>query len=409
MHLNSLTAIAPALLDEGLHLLEGMLVARQTQYMTSTAAKSLAVYEMFQIYDHRLGARQNPDPNSFAILLLLSKSTPSYEMKDVDNFSLKLNNPWLRLAARVVARLDTPDEPGLDIRSFHGNRDHNIMAALSLPRYTEGEVTQFTESVFLASFLESREFVISSLALEYYIRTAISYVDLPAPSCYLSGAICAIFNVVLHDHRLRMGWTILEIFVDGFENLSGEWRQTFAEAFFSLSRQPLPRSQGSMVTTTPDLELEEILTWEYFHKEEQEYQFTDLDFSGLDWMAIAWSLHLSQRSETTLEDSTEAPREAESQDSDRPTLNEEFVLQALCKLLDAAPYYQIIPITPKLHEFIQWFDDAELSGYRGMISAHIEEAVRRDAEVEMIHRFGKFHCMWYDYVWPWYPLVRLVL
>ena len=126
-------------------------------------------------------------------------------------------------------------------------------------------------------------------------------------------------------------------------------------------------------------------------------------------MAIAWSLHLSQRSETTLEDSTEAPREAESQDSDRPTLNEEFVLQALCKLLDAAPYYQIIPITPKLHEFIQWFDDAELSGYRGMISAHIEEAVRRDAEVEMIHRFGKFHCMWYDYVWPWYPLVRLVL
>ena len=276
---SSLTAIAPALLDEGLHLLEGMLVARQTQYMTSTAAKSLAVYEMFQIYDDRLGARQNPDPNSFAILLLLSKSTPSYEMKDVDNFSLKLNNPWLRLAARVVARLDTPDEPGLDIRSFHGNRDHNIMAALSLPRYTEGEVTQFTESVFLASFLESREFVISSLALEYYIRTAISYVDLPAPSCYLSGAICAIFNVVLHDHRLRMGWTILEIFVDGFENLSGEWRQTFAEAFFSLSRQPLPRSQGSMVTTTPDLELEEILTWEYFHKEEQEYQFTDLDFT----------------------------------------------------------------------------------------------------------------------------------
>ena len=111
---------------------------------------------------------------------------------------------------------------------------------------------------------------------------------------------------------------------------------------------------------------------------------------------MAWSLHLSQRSETILEGSTEGLRVAQSQDSDRPTINEEFDLRALCKLLDVAPYYRIIPITPKLHEFIEWFDGSELSRYRGMISAHIEGAVRRDAEVEMIHKFGKFHCMWYD-------------
>ena len=108
---------------------------------------------------------------------------------------------------------------------------------------------------------------------------------------------------------------------------------------------------------------------------------------------MAWSLHLSQRSETILEGSTEGLRVAQSA---RPTINEEFVLRALCKLLDVAPYYRIIPITPKLHEFIEWFDGAELSRYHGMISAHIEEAVRRDAEVEMIHKFSTFHCMWYD-------------
>ena len=393
---SALTAVAPFMNDYGLYYLAGIPLTCRTQDMASVADEYRTVTsrtEMFLMYDGRLGASQIPDPNFLAILLLLSDDYHIDEPRDLDP---ELKNPWLKLAERVVNQLDIPDEPGLDIRPFPDHRVNNIIAALSLLRYTEGTSTEFTDSVLLASFLESQEFVISSFALEYYMRTIISYDNLPAPSCYLSCAICAIFNAVLPDDRLRMGWMVLEIFMDGFDTLSVEWRQAFADAFFAPSRQPLPRSPEGQDTTTPESELAEILTWEYFHKEEEEYQFTDLDFCGLDWMAMAWSLHLSQRCETALEDSTEAPRAAQSQDSGRPTVNEEFILQVLCKLLDAAPHYRIIPITRKLWEFIHWFNDIESFEYRSMISAHVKQADRGAEEVQMLHRFDKFECMWYN-------------
>jgi hypothetical protein len=70
------------------------------------------------------------------------------------------------------------------------------------------------------------------------------------------------------------------------------------------------------------------------------------------------------------------------------------MFRALCRLLDAAPNYLIIPIIPKLREFVGWFDDTELSEDRRMISTRVEEAVRRQQELQMLHRFDKFHCMW---------------
>ena len=110
-------------------------------------------------------------------------------------------------------------------------------------------------------------------------------------------------------------------------------------------------------------------------------------------MVMAWSLHLSQQSGTM----TEAPTrgEARSQDSSAPIVNEGFVLCALCKLLDAAPYHQIIPIIPKLREFIQWFEHAELSEYYSRIETRIEDVGHRRQESQMFHKFRTFHCMWY--------------
>ena len=55
---------------------------------------------------------------------------------------------------------------------------------------------------------------------------------------------------------------------------------------------------GQNNTSSSKQELSEILTWEYFRREEHEPELTDAEFR--DWMAMAGSLHLSQRSGTKL-------------------------------------------------------------------------------------------------------------
>jgi len=84
----------------------------------------------------------------------------------------------------------------------------------------------------------------------------------------------------------------------------------------------------------------------------------------------------------------------ESQDSGVSMVNEEFALRVLCVLLDAAPHYLIIPVIPKLREFVQWFGDAEPSDYSSRIRARIEEAVHKHQQFQMLYRFHKFHCLW---------------
>ena len=123
------------------------------------------------------------------------------------------------------------------------------------------------------------------------MRTAISYSDHPAPSSYLSAAVSSAFNIMLPEEQIWKRWTILDIFVGGFETLSIEWRRTFTEGFFTLLSQSLPRPQVDTESSTSESELDSIITWEYFHEEEQEPVLTDSQFSGLDWMAMAWSLH----------------------------------------------------------------------------------------------------------------------
>jgi hypothetical protein len=396
---SALTATAPTMQNQILSAIIRVLVAPQTQELTRIICDAMdngaRIFpeELLRNYDLQLGASEAPDPNLFAIVLMITKYIPSDTVEGLKTVNLGLNNSWLTLAARVVARQDIPDRPGLPMGSFYDRRVLDMVAALSLLRYIQGTVSQYTEFTFLESFLESRELSISSVALEYYMKTAISYPGSPAPSYCLSGVVSAAFNFILPDHSLWMGWKILDIFVGGFETLSVEWRRSFAEGFFTLSRRPLLRPWGDMESMTRESELEQILTWEYFHEEKQEPGWTDSEFSGLDWMAMAWSLHLLRQSGRMATGSGQG--KAESQNLGRPTVNEEFVLRALCELLDAASFYQLIPIIPKLHEFVLWFDDTELPKYRRMISTRIREAVRANEEFQKLHCFHKFHCMWY--------------
>ncbi len=399
LYTSALTAIAPAMGDDGLCAIGRMLVAPQKQSLTRTTRDSTLygahcfLEEMLDNYDLRLGASESPDPNFCATLFMLSKHIPLDKLEELKYVNLELKNPWLRMAARVVARVDIPDGSGLPIGSFYDHRVHNMIAALSLLRYTQGTVDQYTEFLLLGSFLESREISISSVALEYFMKTTISYPNPSVPPHCLFTAVSAAFNFILPDHQLWMGWTVLEIFVDGFETLSVEWRRSFAEGFFTLSRRPLLRPRGDTESRTRESELEQVLTWEYFNEEDQERELTDSEFSGLDWMAMAWSLYLLQRPGEKSEGSGQG--KAQLRNLNGPAVNEEFVLRALCKLLDAVPLYQLTPIIPKICEFAHWFDDTELPEYRRTISTRIREAVRMHQEFQNLHRFHKFHCMWY--------------
>jgi len=397
LYTSALTAVAPYMEDYLLSAIIRMLVAPQTQDLGERILQGelLENYdpqleEPLENYDLQLGASETPDPNFLAIVFMLSKHVPSDTIEALKDANLELKNPWLRLAARVVARQDIPDGSRLLMGSFHDHRVQNMIAALSLLQYTRGTVSQSTEFVLLESLLEPRELCISSVALEYHMKTAMSYPGPPAPSYRLSAAVSASFNFILPDHLLGMGWELLVIFLDGFEILSVEWRRSFAEGFFTLSRRPLLRPRADTEFMTRESELEQILTWEYFHEEEQEPERTDSEFSGLDWMVMAWSLHLSQQSGRKKEGSGQG--NAKSLNLGGPTVNEEFVLRAICKLLDAATPYQILPIIPTLCEFVQWFDDTELPEYRGMISARIKEAIRMHEE------FQKVHCHWWKYL-----------
>jgi len=394
LYASALTAIAPSMTDAGLCVIGRALVALRTEDIRSIFDDAFVYTEeyllgkLFKSYDKRLGARENPDPNIFAILLILSKQyTPN--MTEARWFRRsKLKNPWLSLAARVRI----PDEPGPPIGLLYGHRVHNMIAALYLLQHARGDVTNSTESL-LASFLQSPEPSISSIALTYYMVTTISHPDPPAPSCFLSAAVSSAFNVMLPEEQLWTRWVLLGIFVDEFEALSVQWRRSFAESFFTLSSRPLPKLRGDMESNTPDSELEAILTWGYFHAEEQAPELTDSQFSGLDWMAMAWSLRLSQQCRRNTARSRQ--RAAQLQNLIGLEVNEEFVFGALCKLLEAAPYYRIIPIIPTLREFLQWFDGPGLPEYYSMVSTRISEAVRRHQEFQIHHRFRKVHCTWY--------------
>ena len=395
---SALAVITQALGDDAFFAIGRSLLAPQTQFLTPEVNGSmsdsqqigLSHHSLFHNFDLQLGAGQFPDPESLAILLLLSKNLDPHVEQQLQGTDLKLRNPWLQLVANVIARLDIPDESGMDFKPFHDHRVYNMIAALSLSRYSERKVVHSTarESLLLASFLPSREFIISSLALHHYLETVTSYSSPLPPSCYLPCAVHALFSPILPYGYLPEGWKILHMFVDGFEKLSIEWRQTFAEAFFTVSHRPLLCENGKDSTLVT--ELKGILTWEYFCKEGREPEFTDRVFSGLDWMALAWSLHLSQQSSTMT--AILAQRAAQPPGLREPPEDKEFVLRVLCRLLDAAPYYSILPIIPKLHEFVEWFDDAKLLNYQSMVSAHIEGA---EEEYERYYKFQKVNCTWY--------------
>ena len=101
-------------------------------------------------------------PNLFAMLFTLSKHvTPD----TVDN--LEKVNLVLKYLAEAQCKSSCPTgycqwSTVLPMGPCYGHRVRSIILPLSLLRYTQGMVTLYTDSVLLASFLESRDLSTSS-------------------------------------------------------------------------------------------------------------------------------------------------------------------------------------------------------------------------------------------------------
>ena len=400
-----LTAIAPALGDCGFCEIGELLLSPQTQFLTPMAGHSVSDdisnfpqlrcghQDLFNNYDLQLGASELPDPTIATILLLLSKHLSDNVRSQLQSLGPNLRNPWLQYAAYLIAERLIPDGSCLDIMTSPDQKVHNMLGALSLLRYSEGDVYSAHDRYpSLNSFLGSTEPAICCPVL-YHHKVWSDGVVPPLVRDVL-GAFGILFNPTLPDHHLPKGWNILHKFMYRHEGLTNERPQAFVEAFFIPSHRPLLRGNTNRqnATLSSKDELEEILTWEYFCKEEEAPGWTDAEFSGLDWMAMAWSLHLSKHSGTELIPLTQ--RGPYLPDRLEDWLDEQFVLEALYRLLEAAPHYSIIPNIAKLHEFVQWFGDPEHFKWQSMISARVEEASHRHQECRTLNKFQRFHCMW---------------
>jgi len=148
LYTSALTAVAPAIGYAGLLAIGELLVAH-TQELTPVTIRSLSYTDytvlegLLKNYDRHLGANESPDPNMFAILLVLSKHLTAVER--LEKLELELKNPCSRLVARAVALLDIPDGSGLSMELISDYRVQNMIAARSLLRYRHGWVTQHTD------------------------------------------------------------------------------------------------------------------------------------------------------------------------------------------------------------------------------------------------------------------------
>ena len=395
---SALSTIAPALGDDGFRVFRELLLAPRTQFLAPTAMSNdvsdfphigRSHQDLLNNYDLHLGASGSPDPKVAAILLLLFKGVQIWGFEPL---SLTLRNPWLWFVANVATYNDIPHTRSMDIRSFHDHRVHNMFGALSLLLCSQGFTIYHLHGqfLFLTSFLEASHPAISCPILYHYM--GLFGANTPPQPCYFSGALRIVFNPVLPGHHLPRGWVILERLLHKFDDYPAQWRRAFAEAFFSLSRRPLLKGSKQKGTPGSNQEISDILTWEYFCEEEPEHELSDAEFSGLDWMAMAWSLHLSQPSGTKVTVSAQEKNQPPSHEE--RWLNEQFILEVLCSLLDVAPDYSIIPNIPRLHEFVEWFDDSEHLSYKNAIYVRIEEAFHRDQECKMIYKFERFRCTW---------------
>ena len=223
---SALAAIAPALGDDGFRVFGKLLLSPQRQFfippaggfMSNNMANPLQLrrghQDLFHSYDLQIGANKFPDPKIAAILLLLSKDLSRKVRRQLQSLDLNLRNPWLQLAAYMIANHCILDSSCMDIRTYPDHRVYNMLRALSLPWYLAGGgiiSRAWDKHHILNSFLGSMEPIISYPVLYSCMLSSNKNVLWLSSDSHC--ALHLLFNPTLPDHHLPKGWNILHNFM----------------------------------------------------------------------------------------------------------------------------------------------------------------------------------------------------
>ena len=294
--------------------------------------------DMLQRYDALLGETKEPDPY---LLVTLLRHDPYLGEYEVLLPSTSFKNPWWDLTIRAMFSFGTPMNANPLPCTCQNAKVLNVIAAQCLIHYMREDWNGEPELETLATFLQSREFIVVSLSLKYYCQTVMDSTFLDSdksafrqPPQYLDNAVQVTFNPRLLGHQLLQGWSLLAYLVSKWEHLPTKWRRTFADAFFAPVRREFPRRRATTLENHQLYELEGLITWKYVHDPEEGPGSGIYD--GMQWFLEIW------------------PYTARGGDPNfgPDSIDPLSVLQALGELTVAATDEVLTPLFSQIQEFV---------------------------------------------------------
>ena len=316
--------------------------------------------DLFTTYDAQLGDTHDLDPA--LLVALLSNGTPSYS--SITGWLTKnpLKHSWWYLTALTIVGDAIPDDRIPEV--WNDYRTLNLIASKQLQRIymRPARLSPPQHLPIVASFLQSQEFIIALLSLKYSIDM-IEPISGPgdtnnptpasSPPRYLANSVRVIFNSNLSRQQLLQSWAVLKALMEQWSNIPADWKGAFATAFWPLSHRPLPRLKYEPGDGVPGNVLKWVITWDFVQAMENEPEFAECN--GFDWFLALWNLGRADE-EHGGEDGKPGGKDQEGAPWDAAVISGPLVLDALCKLLSATQDVLIIPLLPRIRDFIQQID-----------------------------------------------------
>ena len=315
--------------------------------------------DLFTTYDTKLADTDELDPG--LLVALLSNGTPRYSSSKGWLTINPLKHSWWYLAALTIVGDAIPDAHVPEVWNDH--KTLNLIASRQLQlihlRSTRSSPPQ--QLALVASFLQSQEFVIALFSLKLYIGMMNPNppsgdlndpIPVQSPPRHLTNSVRVVFNSTLPRQQILESWGVMQTLIGQWSSISADWQRAFATAFWVLAHRPLPRFNYEPADDVPEKVLRKVTTWDFFQAMQKEPEFAEC--SGVDWFVALWRFWRADEHEGENGNLGENIQEGQPLGTD---ISGPLVLDALCKLLSATPDVLVIPLLPRIRNFIKGVDD----------------------------------------------------